>query len=97
MMINEEDMWIPHVKGDPNGEYWEISVVRKSNIHGIKSCGWFDEDKLLISHNGGACHWPLAPGLGPLMVEVAHRYADYLNQGGKKLEFNKLLEFKTTE
>lgn len=75
--------WLSQVKGDPNGTSWEISVVRKDNAHGQASWGWFDERKLLVSHNGGPCHWPLAPGLGPVMVEIADRLRDYLNQGGR--------------
>lgn len=72
--------WIPQVKGDPNGRSWEISVVREDNRHGRISWGWFDAGKLLVSHNGGPCDWPLAPGLGPVMVAVACELADYLNE-----------------
>jgi len=72
--------WIPQIFGDPNGQAWEISVVLEDNEHGRKSWGWFGEDKILISHNGGPCNWPLGPGLGSLMIEVANRYADYLNR-----------------
>lgn len=76
------DIWKAQVLGDPNGESWEISVVRTDNIHGQESWGWFDERKLLISHNGGPCRWPLAPGLGPLLVQVAEAYAAKLNGVG---------------
>jgi hypothetical protein len=76
---NIQDKWVVDVKGDPNGECWEISVLKESNEHGKSSFGWFDENKLLISHNGGPCSWPLAPGIGQLMIELAHKYADYLN------------------
>lgn len=75
--------WIAQIKGDVNGDSWEISVVRDDNKHGQLSWGWFDDRKLLVSHNGGPCNWPLAPGLGPIMVEIAQRLADYLNSGGK--------------
>jgi len=71
--------WLAQVKGDPEANSWEISVVRSDNEHGQKSWGWFDERKLLISHNGGPCHWPLAPGLGKQMIQIAERYADDLN------------------
>lgn len=72
--------WIAQVKGDPNGSTWEISVVRENNEHGRVSWGWFDENKLLISHNGGPCQWPLIKGLGPLMVRLAYYVADYMNK-----------------
>lgn len=74
--------WLVQVKGDPNGARWEISVVREDNDHGRASWGWFDQNKLLVSHNGGPCDWPLAPGLGALMVEVAERLAAHLNEHG---------------
>ncbi len=57
--------------------------MREDNEHGRASWGWFDQRKFLVSHNGGPCNWPLAPGLGPVMVEIAHQLADYLNQGGR--------------
>lgn len=76
----KSNKWIPQVFGDPNGDRWEIAVVRESNEHGRKSWGWFDGRKLLISHSGGSCHWPLAPGLGPIMVELANTTAKMLNE-----------------
>lgn len=80
-MKENKAVWVAQVKGNPYGNSWEISVVRSDNEHGQLSWGWFDENKLLISHNGGPCRWPLAPGLAPLIVEVAHRYAEMLNDG----------------
>jgi hypothetical protein len=74
--------WIPQVKGDVNGESREISVVRSDNEHGQRSWGWFDETKLLISHNGGPCHWGLAPGVGDMMIKIAEDYAKKLNGEG---------------
>ena len=74
--------WITQVFGDVNGSHWEVSVVREDNEHGQKSWGWFDDRKLLVSHNGGPCDWPMAPGVGPIMVEIANRLRDYLNDGG---------------
>ncbi len=71
--------WLVDVKGDVNSESWEVAIVREDNVHGRRSWGWFDQNKLLVSHNGGPCHWPLAPGLGPTMNEVAEKYCDALN------------------
>ena len=73
--------WKAQVFGDIEGKSWEISVVRVDNLHGQKSWGWFDETKLLVSHNGGPCHWPLAPGLGLVMKKIAEGYANLLNKG----------------
>lgn len=75
-------MWLAQTLGDPNGKLWEISVVREDNDLGRRSLGWFNDQKLLISHSGSPCRWPLAPGLGPIMVEIANRYCDFLNRGG---------------
>ncbi len=83
-MPSERPPWIAQVKGDPASESWEISVVREGTF-GTESWGWFKPDeKLLISHNGGPCKWPLAPGLAPLMVELAARYAAMLNSDERK-------------
>jgi hypothetical protein len=71
--------WIAQVKGDPDSDSWEISVVRISNTHGQLSWGWFDENKLLISESSMG-NWKLAPGLGERLVAIAHDYADDLNR-----------------
>lgn len=76
-----QDPWIVHVKGNVDGGSFEICVARTSNDMAKRSWGWFEQDKLLISHNGGPCDWPLAPGLGNFMIEVANRYCDMLNRG----------------
>ena len=52
--------WTVQVFGKCGSDSWEISVVRLDNVHGKKSWGWFDDSKLLISHNGGPCHWPIS-------------------------------------
>jgi len=78
-MKNQKPKWLAQVKGDPDTARWEISIVREDNEHGRASWGWFDEDKLLISHNGGPCDWPLAPNLGSKMVDIAKKYARDLN------------------
>lgn len=71
--------WLLQIKGDVNSDSWEISVVREDNIHGKLSWGWFDENKLLVSHNGGPCSWPLAPGLGEKMIEIGNTLTRQLN------------------
>jgi hypothetical protein len=71
--------WIVNVFGDVDGDTWEVSVVREDNFHGLRSWGWFDANKLLVSHNGGPCHWRLAPGLGKTMVDMAAAYCVVLN------------------
>lgn len=71
--------WVVSIKGDVTGTSWEIAVVREDNAHGLASWGWFDDSKLLVSHNGGPCNWPLAPGLGHTMIEVADEYCRALN------------------
>jgi hypothetical protein len=80
--------WLPQVKGDPNGDSWEISVVRSDNEHGQKSWGWFDDRKFLVSHNGGPCRWPMYPGLGDTMIKIAHQVADELNRKNEPKKSN---------
>ena len=98
-MPHRSNKWISQIKGNPNSKSWEISVVRENNDHGRASWGWFGADKILISHNGGPCDWPLGKGLGPLMVVLAEKYAEYLNklEAGQVEDTERgfLLDFKT--
>lgn len=71
--------WVVNIKGKANHASFEISVVRDDNEHGKRSYGWFGENKLLISHNGGPCSWPLTPLVWDKMVKAAHEVADELN------------------
>ena len=77
-----EKAWIVQIKGEKCSNSFEISVVRSSNEHGRQSWGWFDEDKLLICHNGGPCDWALVPIVWDKMVEVASDVCEHLNTGG---------------
>lgn len=87
MSQEKRDEWLVQILGNPNAQSWEISVVRKSNKHGQESWGWFDKDKILISHNGGPCRWAMAPGMGDIMIELAKKYADFLNSGNTNGDF----------
>lgn len=71
--------WVVDTKGGPNEEAFEIAVVRSDNEHGIRSYGWFDENKLLISHNGGPCRWPVTQMVWDELIGVAERVAAKLN------------------
>lgn len=71
--------WIVKVFGRAGAESFEISVVRSDNEHGQKSYGWFDENKLLISHNGGPCHWPVIKPVWDRLIKAAQEVADELN------------------
>ena len=72
--------WIVNIQGAAGKETFEISVLRENNRHGIASYGWFDEEKLLISHNGGPCHWPVTPFVWEGLVKLATYVADQLNK-----------------
>ncbi len=76
---NKVAKWVVNIKGKAGSASFEISVVRDDNEHGKSSYGWFGEDKLLISHNGGPCRWPLIPLVWDKMVKLAHEVADELN------------------
>jgi hypothetical protein len=71
--------WIVNTKGAAQQKSWEISVVREDNTHGIKSYGWFDENKQLVSSSGGPSHTPISPVMWDMLVEVAEKYAQTLN------------------
>lgn len=77
--IMKKLQWNVNVKGAAGEESFEISVVRSDNEHGKISYGWFDERKLLISHNGGPCHWPLTQFVWDRLVAVAEETAAHMN------------------
>ena len=71
--------WIVNTKGGPQKTSFEISVIRRDNAHGIQSYGWFDENKLLISHNGGPCQWLITGRVWDKLLTVADEVANELN------------------
>lgn len=71
--------WEVQVKGKACSKAFEISVIRKDFKHGHASWGWFDKNKLLISHNGGPCQWPLTTLVWGKMILLAQQVADELN------------------
>ena len=71
--------WIVGVKGSPNTACFEIAVLRSENAHGSISYGWFDKNKLLITHNGGPCHWSVTKKVWDKLLIVAQEVADELN------------------
>ena len=83
-MSSSLSRWLVQVKGEKCSGAWEISIVREDYELGRKSYGWFDERKLLISHNGCHCKWPLAPIVWDKMIEVANTVCEHLNRGGSQ-------------
>jgi hypothetical protein len=71
--------WVVDVKGHAGAESFEISVLRGDNEFGKRSYGYFGESKLLITHNGGPCRWPLTPRVWSKAVALAREVADELN------------------
>ena len=71
--------WEVQVKGKACSKFWEISIVRQGNQLGHESWGWFDDNKLLVSHNGGPCHGPLIRPVWDRMIRAAHEVCDELN------------------
>ena len=72
--------WIVHTTGGPNEGAFEITVLRRGNTHGQLSYGWFDKDKILISHNGGPCTWTMTQMVWIKLLRVAQEVADALNE-----------------
>lgn len=71
--------WQVDIKGIPCQVPFEIAVTRADNDLGLESFGWFGEHKLLISHDGGPCTWPVIPLVWDSLVELAHEVANRLN------------------
>jgi hypothetical protein len=74
-----EGKWMVNVFGGPNECPFEISVIRKDYRLGLVSYGWFNDDKLLISHSGGPCKWPVPNRIWNKLLAVAHETAQELN------------------
>lgn len=72
--------WQVQIHGGPESRSFEISVVNTQAIERHhKGYGWFDNNKLLITHNGGPCSWPLTKQVWDKQVELAQVVADELN------------------
>lgn len=80
----DDKLWEVQVKGGKCSSSWKISVIRKGNKHGHESWGWFDDDKLLISHNGGPCHWPIVEFVWDAHMKTAHELCAKLNNENAK-------------
>ena len=76
--------WVVEIKGQAGAEGFEIAVLRDDNTHGKRSYGWFGDDKLLITHNGGPCRWPLTQKVWDKQVAVAHEVAAELNEEAER-------------
>lgn len=81
---NAEPEWEVQKKGKKCTGDFEISVVRKNYVRGHESWGAFDDNKLLISHNGGLCTWPLTEKIWDKMIALAHEVAAELNNEEKE-------------
>lgn len=77
--------WIVQVFGEKCSSSWEISVVRTDNNHGQQSWGWFNETKLLVSHNGGPCNWPIHEFVWNEQINIANKLCEKLNKGTIKI------------
>lgn len=71
--------WRSQVFGKRCSPSWEISVVREDNEHGQKSWGWFGDSKLLVSHNGGPCQWPICGFVWDEQIRLADELCRRLN------------------
>lgn len=74
-----KDPWVPHTKGGPSTDSYEICVIRKNNEHGKKSYGWHDKNKIHISSSGGPCHDRVSRLVWDKLVKVAAEVADEMN------------------
>jgi hypothetical protein len=60
---------------------WEISVLKKSNIHGKKSYGWIDQNKILISADIGYKPDSICGFVFKEHVKIANELCRRLNSG----------------
>jgi len=91
--MNEKPKWKVQVKGEKCSNTWEISVIREDSkfaqpdLIGCTTWGWFGKDKLLVSHNGGACKWPIVEFVWDEQIRIANDLCDGLNSGKISLKF----------
>jgi len=71
--------WKIQIKGKRCSDSWEISVVKKDNEHGQISWGWFGNAKMLVSHNGGPCDWPICGFVWDEQIRIAKELCRKLN------------------
>ena len=83
-LVQRKGRWAVNVFGEAGRESFEIAVVRDDNEHGKLSYGWFSENKLLITHNGGPCRWPLTQRIWDKQMSLAEEVALELNNEEKE-------------
>lgn len=72
--------WKVQIHGKAGDKSFEISVINDALVDSAqRHYGWFNDNKLLISHNGGPCSWPLTERVWNKMVKLAQEVADELN------------------
>jgi len=77
--------WVAHTKGQAGSDTFEIVVIRKDNLHGFDSYGWYDpKKKLLISQSNGIPYSAISRVTWLLLVEVARKVAAELNAQEEK-------------
>ena len=74
--------WIvhPHSYGERGRR--EISVIHETFGHGLKSCGWFNQDKKLIAQD--SMYGNMDDGACKLLIEYAENMAKELNTNNVK-------------
>ena len=70
--------WLVQALGNRERGSFEISLVREDNRHGRKSWGWFDANKLLITHNG-AGNIVMTKQIWDWQIAIANEVAEKLN------------------
>jgi len=72
--------WEAHVKGSPDKGCFEIAVIRRSNVFGHSSYGWYhDADKLFITSSGAWTRLPVPECIWRKLIQLAHEVAIELN------------------
>jgi hypothetical protein len=80
--VVNELRWSVQIHGEKCSSSWEISVIREDAARHQTGYGWFDEKKLLVSHNGGPCRWPIIAFVWDAQVKLANELCAILNCGG---------------
>ena len=80
----KKNKWEVQLKGEIEEGDFELSVIRKSNLHGHDSWGWGDENKIILFDTGLGGN-DLNPGTKK-QIKFAKQVAKILCEGLERLE-----------
>ena len=82
--IGPSGKWIVDIKGRADYAASEISVLREDYTLGIRSFGWFFNDRKLVIYQSSPADWSPIPLVWDKLVKMAEEIAAELNAAESK-------------